>query len=93
MNCRLIDTNPYIKILSAKLSMWLIILNAMLDIGVARLPHLFLYAGMETEFQEFVSILNRNNTHLKELSLTFLVSTHWYLCILNTDNLLPNIFL
>jgi len=89
----MIDTNPYIKILSVKLSMWLIILNALLDIGVARLPPLFLHAGMETEFQEFVSILNRNNTHLKELSVTFQVSTNWYLCILNINNLLPNIFL
>jgi len=81
----MIDTNPYIKILSVKLSMWLIILNSMLDIGVARLPPLFLHGGMETEFQEFVSTLNRNNTHLKELSVTFQVSTHWYLCIFYVD--------
>jgi len=72
----MIDTNPYIRILNAKLNMWLIILNAMLDIGVARLPPLFLLGGMELGFQEFVSILNRNNTHLKELSVTFQVMTH-----------------
>ncbi|KAF0766196.1 Uncharacterized protein FWK35_00011484 [Aphis craccivora] len=75
LNFVMIDTNPYLKILNAKLNMWLIILNAMLDIGVSRLPPLFLLGGMELGFQEFVSILNRNNTHLKELSVTFQMSS------------------
>lgn len=67
------DPNPCLKILSSKLSRWLVILDVMLDIGVSRLPPLFLHGGMETEFHEFVSILNRCNTHLKELSVTFQV--------------------
>lgn len=71
-----LDPHPYLKILSVKLSRWLVIVNAMLDIGVSRLPPLFLYGGMDMEFHEFVSVLSRCNTHLKELSVTFQVRTY-----------------
>lgn len=77
------DKNPNLKLLSAKLSRWLVIVNAMLDVGVNRLPPLFLYGGMEKEFHEFVSTLYRCNTHLKELSVTFQVRIHCYLYFLN----------
>lgn len=77
--------NPNLKLLSAKLSRWLIIVNAMLDIGVNRLPPLYLHGGMEKEFHEFVSTLNHCNTHLKELSVTFQVRIHHYIYFLNID--------
>ncbi|XP_050533973.1 uncharacterized protein LOC126901518 isoform X2 [Daktulosphaira vitifoliae] len=70
-----IDTNPILKIMNAQFNRWLIILNAMLDVGVTRLPSLYFYSGMEAEFHDFVLILNRCNTHLKELSLTFQMSS------------------
>lgn len=72
------NPNPYLTILKAKLSRWLIILDAMLDIGVSRLPVLYLHGGMEKEFHEFVLILNRSNTHLKELSMIFQVQTYLF---------------
>lgn len=75
------------KILSVKLRRWLIIVNAMLDIGVSRLPPLFLYGGMDAEFDEFVTVLSRCNTHLKELSVIFQVRTHFYL-YLNSNNVI-----
>lgn len=58
----------------------------MLDVGVNRLPPLFLEGGMELEFREFVSILSRCNTHLKGLSITFQVC--FYLYILNINSYL-----
>lgn len=61
-----------------KLNKWLIILNAMLDIGVSRLPPLCFYSGMESEFLEFVSILKNSNVHFKELSLNFQVRIHYF---------------
>jgi len=71
-------TSPFAKISSAKLSRWLVIVNAMLDVGVNRLPHLCLYGGMEKEFHEYVSILSRCNTHLKEFSVHFQVRYPYY---------------
>jgi len=60
----------------SKMNRWLVIVNAMLDVGVNRLPPLFLHGGMEKEFHSFVSMLNDHNTHLKELSVTFQVRTY-----------------
>jgi len=49
---------------------WLVIANTMLDIGVDRLPHLFLY---QEELHTFFSVLHDYKTHLKKLSVTFQV--------------------
>lgn len=71
--------------MGAKITKWLIILNAMLDIGVSRLPPLCFYSGMETEFHEFVSILNNSNVHLKELSVNFQVRIHFFTLSVNEN--------
>lgn len=85
------DANPIAKISSAKLTRWLSIANVMLDVGVNSLPPLFFFGGMDIEFNEFVSILSCCNTHLKELYVTFHVSTHCFStpCYLNIINNCP----
>lgn len=73
------DTNPFLQIMNVKLRTWLVILNAMLDIGVNSLPRLCLHGGMENEFRDFVTILSRYNAHLKELSVHFQVRSCYFI--------------
>jgi len=52
---------------------WLVIANTMLDVGIDRLPPLFLY---QKELNTFFSMLHDFNPHLKELSVTLQVRTY-----------------
>lgn len=55
----------------------------MLDVGVNRLPPIFICGGMELELKNFVNILYRHKTHLKELSVYFQVKMNYFLLNMN----------
>lgn len=78
-----VDCSNYcVRLLSAQLKRWLVIVDAMLDSGVSELPDVWLTDYIDNQFYQFVSILSRRNPHLKILSVNLRVRYSYCLFVL-----------